>query len=340
MASLTKTAAGGSRLTVTQRQLAVYLVRYGMFGVLAVWMIAMSFSSEYFLTMTNLLNVSRQAAPIIIIGVGVTLVMATAGIDLSVGATVALVSVLTASWLKFGLPAYAVIPLIILVGAGLGALNGAVVTLGVPAFVVTLAALTTFRGVAFVYSNGYAIPVSDPVFEWIGRGDVFGINVPFLIALVVALFGWFLLNRTRIGLYALATGGREEAARVMGLSINHIKIFVYGLTGALAGLGGLVISARLSNGSPNAGVMLELDVIAAVVLGGTSLFGGSATIAGTVVGALLINFVRNGLNLLGVNPYWVQVVTGIILVLAVLMNTVLNRKVESWARSAPEEDGE
>lgn len=122
----------------------------------------------------------------------------------------------------------------------------------------------------------------------------------------------------------------------MGLSINKIKVMVYALTGALAGLAGIVISARLSNGSPNAGVMLELEVIAATVLGGTSLFGGRATIMGTVVGALLINFVRNGLNLMGVNPYWVQVVTGVILVLAVLMNTVLNRKVESWARAAPE----
>lgn len=122
----------------------------------------------------------------------------------------------------------------------------------------------------------------------------------------------------------------------MGLSINKIKVMVYALTGALVGLAGIVISARLSNGSPNAGVMLELEVIAATVLGGTSLFGGRATIMGTVVGALLINFVRNGLNLMGVNPYWVQVVTGVILVLAVLMNTVLNRKVESWARAAPE----
>ena len=318
--------------------MAVILVRYGMFIALALWMVGMTLSSEYFLTLTNLLNVSRQAAPIIIIGVGMTFVMATAGIDLSVGSTVALVSVLTASWLVLGLPALVVIPLAILVGAGVGALNGAIITLGVPPFVVTLATLTSVRGVAFVYSQGYAVPIEDSVLLWIGRGDVLGINAPFLIAIGTAVLGWFLLNKTRFGLYALAIGGREEAARVMGLSINKIKIMVYALTGALAGLGGLVVSARLSNGSPNAGVMLELEVIAATVLGGTSLFGGRATIAGTVVGALLINFVRNGLNLLGVDPYWVQVVTGIILVIAVLMNTVLNRRVESWARTTPEEN--
>ena len=321
-----------------KRQLVVGLVRYGMFIALALWLVAMSFASEYFLTWTNLLNVLRQAAPLIIIGVGMTFVMATAGIDLSVGSTVALISVLTASWIALGVPALLVIPLVLIVGVAIGAFNGWVVTLGVPAFVVTLAGLTSIRGLAFVYSDGYATPISDPVFVWIGRGDLFGINAPFLIAMVVAVAGWFLLNRTRFGLHALATGGREEAARVMGLAINRVKVLVYALTGGLAALGGIVISARLSNGSPNAGVMLELEVIAAVVLGGTSLFGGRATIAGTVVGALLINFVRNGLNLLGVNPYWVQVVTGIILVLAVLMNTVLNRKVESWARAATEEE--
>lgn len=330
------TAQSPIRSGLDKRMLAVFFVRYSMFIALALWMIGMSLSSEHFLTMTNLLNVSRQSAPIIIIGVGMTFVMATAGIDLSVGSTVALVSVLTASFLTLGIPAVAVILLIVLVGALLGAMNGFIITLGVPPFVVTLAALTSIRGVAFVYSNGYAVPISDPVFIWIGRGDVLGINTPFLIAIIVAALGWFLLNRTRFGLYALATGGREEAARVMGLSINKIKVMVYALTGALAGLAGIVVSARLSNGSPNAGVMLELEVIAATVLGGTSLFGGRATIMGTVAGALLINFVRNGLNLLGVNPYWVQVVTGIILVVAVLMNTVLNRKVESWARATPE----
>lgn len=321
-----------------QRLLAVWLVRYGMFLALALWLVAMSFASEYFLTWTNLLNVLRQAAPLIIIGTGMTFVMATAGIDLSVGSTVALISVLTASWITLGLPALVVIPLVLVVGVAIGAFNGWVITLGVPAFVVTLAGLTSIRGLAFVYSDGYAVSISDPVFIWIGRGDLFGINAPFLIAIVVALAGWFVLNRTRFGLHALATGGREEAARVMGLAINRVKILVYALTGGLAALGGIVISARLSNGSPNAGVMLELEVIAATVLGGTSLFGGRATIAGTVVGALLINFVRNGLNLMGVNPYWVQVVTGVILVLAVLMNTVLNRRVESWARAATEEE--
>ena len=316
------------------RRLAVLGVRYGLFIALFLWIVAMSFASEHFLTWLNFLNVARQAAPIVIIAVGMTFVMATAGIDLSVGSLVALISVLTAAWIGAGLPIYVVIPAVLLVGLISGAANGYFVTLGLPAFVVTLAGLTYLRGIAFVYSDGYATPIVDPVFQAIGRGQILGIHVPIWIAGAVALVGWFVLTRTRFGLYTLAIGGREEAARLMGLKIRRVKIAVYAVTGLLAALASIIISARLSNGSPNAGMMLELDVIAATVLGGTSLFGGAATIGGTIAGALFINFVRNGLNLIGVNPFWVQVATGVILLLAVLLNTVVNRRVEEWARTA------
>jgi ribose transport system permease protein len=319
------------------RRLSVLAVRYGMFIALFLWIVAMGLATDHFLSSTNLLNVARQAAPIIIIGIGMTIVMATAGIDLSIGSIVALVSCFAASWLDHGLSVWAVLPLILLVGALLGALNGVLVHAGIPAFIVTLAALVSIRGLAFVYSDGYAIPIKDETFVWLGRGAILGVNTPMVLAIVVAIIGWFALNRTRFGLHALAIGGREEAARVMGLSVGRVKVLVYTLTGALAALGGIVISARLANGSPNAGMSLELDVIAAVVLGGTSLFGGSATITGTVVGALFINFIRNGLNLLNVDPYWVQVVTGIVLVGAVLLNTVVNRRVEQWARKSAAE---
>jgi inositol transport system permease protein len=178
------------------------------------------------------------------------------------------------------------------------------------------------------------VPIRDEVFLWFGRGQIGGIHVPIVLAVIVALIGYVVLNKTRFGLYALAVGGREEAARAMGIDIGRIRLAVYAGIGLLAALGGIVATARLGNGSPNAGIMFELDVIAATVLGGTSLFGGFATIGGTVAGALFINFVRNGLNLLGVNPFWVQVVTGVILLLAVLVNTVINRRVIEWARLA------
>jgi inositol transport system permease protein len=316
------------------RRWTVFAVRYGLFLALAAWLVAMTLASEHFLTWLNLLNVARQAAPIVIIGVGMTFVVATAGIDLSVGSLVALVSVLIVTLFAAGLPAAVVLPAVLGVGVIAGLANGMFVRLGLPPFVVTLGSLTAFRGIAFVISDGYASPVRDPVVLWLGRGQIGAIHVPILLAILIAALGWILLNSTRFGLHALAVGGREEAARAMGINVGRIKLAVYAGIGLLAAAGGIVLTGRLGNGSPNAGVMLELDVIAATVLGGTSLFGGVATIGGTIAGALFINFIRNGLNLLGVNPFWVQVVTGAILVLAVLLNTVINRRVSEWARTA------
>lgn len=316
------------------RRLALLAVRYGLYLALAVWIAGMSLASEHFFTWLNLLNVARQAAPIIIIAVGMTFVMAAAGIDLSVGSLVALVSVLIVTFLGLGLPTAVVLISVLLVGVVVGITNGVFVRLGLPAFVVTLASLTAVRGIAFVISDGYATPIPDPFVLWLGRGQIYQIHVPILLAVLIAALGWVILNKTRFGLYALAVGGREEAARAMGINIGRIKLLVYAGVGLLAALGGIILTGRLGNGSPNAGIMLELDVIAATVLGGTSLFGGVATIGGTIAGALFINFVRNGLNLLGVNPFWVQVVTGVILLSAVLLNTVVNRWVSEWARTA------
>jgi ribose/xylose/arabinose/galactoside ABC-type transport system permease subunit len=316
------------------RRLALLAVRYGLYIGLALWLVAMSLASEHFLTWLNLLNVARQAAPIIVIAVGMTFVMATAGIDLSVGSIVALTSVLLVTLFGYGLPTAAVLAAVLVVGVLAGLTNGLFVVLGLPAFVVTLASLTALRGIAFVISDGYATPVQNPVVLWLGRGQIDQIHVPVLLAIVIATLGWAILNHTRFGLYALAVGGREEAARAMGIDIRRVKLLVYAGVGFLAALGGIVLTGRLGNGSPNAGIMLELDVIAATVLGGTSLFGGVATIGGTIAGALFINFVRNGLNLLSVNPFWVQVITGVILLVAVLLNTVVNRWVSEWARTA------
>lgn len=323
-----------SRFLRDRRHLVLAVVRYGLFLALAIWVAAMAVASEHFLTVPNLVNVARQAAPLVIIGVGMTFVMATAGIDLSVGSLVALVSVLIVTLFGFGLPTYIVLPAVLLLGIAAGLTNGALVRIGLPPFIVTLAALTTLRGIGFVVSEGYATPVHDEVVLWLGRGQIARVHVPIVLAAIVAVLGWVVLNTTRFGVYSLAVGGREEAARAMGINVGRVKLAVYGGIGVLAALAGIVLTGRLGNGSPNAGIMLELEVIAATVLGGTSLFGGAATIAGTVAGALFLNFVRNGLNLLGVNPFWVQVVTGMILLFAVLMNTVVNRRVTVWASAA------
>jgi ribose/xylose/arabinose/galactoside ABC-type transport system permease subunit len=333
--ALTGARAARGEVIRNRRHLVLLAVRYSLFLALVVWLIFMSFASEHFLTQTNLLNVARQAAPFVIIGVGMTFVMATAGIDLSVGSLVALVSVVVVTLFGFGLPTFVVLAGALLLGLATGLVNGSFVRLGLPPFVVTLAMLTTLRGIAFVISDGYATPITDEVVLWLGRGEMAGIHVPIIIAIVAAIIGWIVLNTTRYGLYALAVGGRQDAARAMGINVGRIKLAVYGGLGMLGALGGIVFAGRLGNGSPNAGTLVELDVIAAVVLGGTSLFGGVATIGGTVAGALFINFVRNGLNLVGVNPFWVQVVTGIILLLAVLLNTVVNRRVAQWASATP-----
>jgi len=317
-----------------RRRLALLGVRYALFLALFAWLVAMSLASEYFLSWANLLSVARQAAPIVIIAVGMTFVMATAGIDLSVGSLVALTSVLIVTWFGLGAPNWLVLPGVLAIGVLAGLANGLFVRMRLPPFVVTLASLTTLRGIAFVVSDGYAIPIRDELVLWLGRGEIGQIHVPIVIAVLVAIIGWVLLTQTRFGLHALAVGGREDAARAMGINVGRVRLLVYGGIGFLSALAGIVLSGRLGNGSPNAGVMLELDVISATVLGGTSLFGGVATVGGTVAGALFLNFVRNGLNLLNVNPFWVQVTTGVILLLAVLLNTVVNRRVTEWARTS------
>jgi ribose/xylose/arabinose/galactoside ABC-type transport system permease subunit len=220
------------------------------------------------------LNVTRQAAPIVVIAVGMTFVMATAGIDLSVGSLVALVSVLIVTFFGMGLSSAAVLTAVLIVGVLAGVTNGIFVRLDLPAFVVTLASLTALRGIAFVVSHGYATPVTDPVVLWIGRGQIDQIHVPILLAVLVAALGWVILNMTRFGLYALAVGGREEAARAMGINVGRIKLLVYAGVGLLAALAGTILTGRLGNGSPNAGIMLELDVITGTVLGGTSVSAG------------------------------------------------------------------
>ncbi len=317
-----------------RERLSLVAIRYGLLLIFLVFFTVMSFVGPYFLTGTNFLNVLRQTAPVLIIAIGMTFVIATAGIDLSVGSTVALISVLTAGWLRDGFTAWPVVLVALAVGAVVGAANGYFIAFQqLPAFVVTLASLSLVRGLAFVYTNGYTIPIPNETFNSLGRGQIGPIHTPIVIAAVVVTFGHFFLTRTRFGRYCLAIGGHEEAARRQGIRVKHVKLWVYVVTGVLAALSGVILTGRVANGSPNVGVTLELEVITAVVLGGTSLFGGEATIGGTVVGALLINFIRNGLNLLGVNPFAVWVATGVILLIAIYLNVALSRRVEDWLRT-------
>lgn len=280
--------------------------------------------TEAFLSQGNLLNLLRQSAPMLIVAVAMTFVITTGGIDLSVGSTVALTNALAALALAAGLPWPLAVLAILLLGLGIGAVQGwFIATQGIPSFIVTLAGLSALRGLALLLTQGYSIPVAPGAFTAIGRGWLLGLPVPALLALLVVVVDFVVLRRTRYGRQVTATGANPEAARRVGMPVRWVTGSVYALAGAASALAGLVIAARLGSGSSNAAVGFELDVIAAVVLGGTSLMGGRGSVAGTVLGALTIAVIGNGLILAHVSPFFTQIMTGVIILAAVWMNTRL-----------------
>ena len=279
--------------------------------------------SDTFLTVGNLLNVLRQAAPILVVAVAMTFVIVTAGIDLSVGSQVALVNALCAVLLAAGYPWVPVTLAMLAFGLAVGLAQGWLIAhQGIPAFIVTLAGLSILRGLALTLTEGYSIPVPPiPGFLAIGRGDVLGLPVPAAIAIAAVALGLVVLETTRYGRRVVAVGSNPEAARRVGMPARWTIASVYGLTGAASALAGLMLAARLGSGSSNAAVGFELQVIAAVVLGGTSLMGGRGTIAGTALGALTIAVIGNGLILLHISPFFTQIVTGAIILVAIWLNT-------------------
>jgi ribose transport system permease protein len=294
--------------------------------------------TDKFFTMDNGLNVLRQIAVNICIATGMTLIVLTAGIDLSVGSVLALCGAITAGLIKNGisLPTANLFIGFTLLGALLGGLiigwvlgwfNGWVITrFNVPPFVATLAMLTIARGFTMLYTKGHPISNLGKDFAFIGSGTLIGIPVPVWIALLVVLCAVFITRKTKIGRYIYAIGGNEQAAKLSGIPIRKIKIWVYSLAGALAALGGIIVTARLDSAQPNAGMSYELDAIAAVVIGGTSLSGGKGSVWGTVMGAVIIGVLNNGLVLLNVSPFWQQVVKGGVILLAVIIDKMGDKK--------------
>ncbi len=284
---------------------------------------AFAAASPYFLLAGNLLNVLRQFAPTLIVAVAMTFVITTGGIDLSVGSTVALTNALAAIALAAGLPWPLVALAMLLLGAAVGAVQGWFAAYQqIPSFIVTLAGLSMLRGLALLLTQGYSIPINGvPGFLDIGRGWMLGVPVPAMIGIVVAVIGYVTLGETRYGRQVVAVGANAEAARRVGMPARRVAASVFVLTGTASALAGLIIAARLGSGSSNAAVGFELDAIAAVVLGGTSLLGGSGTIIGTVLGALTIAVIGNGLILVHISPFLVQIVTGAIILAAIWLNT-------------------
>jgi simple sugar transport system permease protein len=282
----------------------------------------MSVSTPTFLTVGNILNVLRQAAPTLIVAVAMTLVITSGGIDLSVGSTLAVVGVLSALLLSAGVSWWLVVLLMLLFGCFVGLINGLLVTLGgLPPFIATLATLSVLRGVAQLITKGYSIPLppGSPFIE-LGRGFLFGIPYPVVLVVVALVIGYILFNRTRFGIYVTGIGSNEEAVRRNGVNTNAVKVRVYILSGLLTATAGMITSARLASGSSYSGIGFELDVISAVVLGGTNLFGGDGTLLGAFLGTIILAVIGNGLILLHVSPFYEQIIKGIVLVIAIILN--------------------
>lgn len=296
---------------------------FGLFGLcLVLWAL-----SPYFLTVSNLVNIVEQTTINAIIAVGMTFVIITAGIDLSVGSVMAFSGVVLASCLQAELP----LPLAMLIGLGVGTasglVNGLLITYGrLPPFIATLGMMSVARGAALVYTQGRPISGFSETFRSLATGSVLHIPAPVLIMVGIYILAHFLLTRTKLGRYTYAIGGNEQAAVLSGVNVTFYKTVVYGLAGLLSAVAAVILTARLNSAQPIAGIMYELDAIAATVIGGTSLMGGEGTIIGTLIGALIMGVIRNGLNLLGVSSYIQQIVIGSVIILAVLMDMVLKKR--------------
>ncbi|MFH9858388.1 substrate-binding domain-containing protein [Streptomyces sp. NPDC017202] len=312
------TGAGGGAAAVRR-----LLLDNGALTALIVLVIAMSALSGDFLTTDNLLNVGVQAAVTAILAFGVTFVIVSAGIDLSVGSVAALsATVLAWSATSHGVPVVLAVVLAVATGIAAGLVNGFLIAYGkLPPFIATLAMLSVARGLSLVISEGSPIAFPDSVSH---LGDTLGgwLPVPVLVMVVMGLIAAFVLGRTYIGRSMYAIGGNEEAARLSGLRVKKQKLAIYALSGVFAAAAGIVLASRLSSAQPQAADGYELDAIAAVVIGGASLAGGTGKASGTLIGALILAVLRNGLNLLSVSAFWQQVVIGVVIALAVLLDTV------------------
>ncbi|NAW66931.1 ribose ABC transporter permease [Photobacterium halotolerans] len=287
--------------------------------------VVVSFLNPNFFTADNILNILRQTSVNAIIAVGMTLVILTAGIDLSVGSVLALCGAFAASLIAMEVPVLIAVPTALLAGAALGAISGIIIAKGkVQAFIATLVTMTLLRGVTMVYTDGRPVSTgfteTADAFAWFGTGYVLGIPVPVWLMVVVFAAAWYLLNHTRFGRYVYALGGNESATRLSGINVDRVKIGVYAICGLLAALAGIIVTSRLSSAQPTAGMGYELDAIAAVVLGGTSLMGGKGRIMGTLIGALIIGFLNNALNLLDVSSYYQMIAKAVVILLAVLVD--------------------
>ena len=290
-----------------------------LIGLLILCMV-ISLITPRFLSIANIRNVLTQVSVNAVIAIGMSFVILTGGIDLSVGSILAVSGAVAASIMKSTGNLFLAIIAAIAIGCLIGVINGALVSKGrIQAFIVTLATMTIFRGVTYVYTNGTPISGLGQSFSSIGNKSLLGLPIPVVIMVIVFGIGFYVLSQTRYGRYLYALGGNEDSARLSGINTTKIKTLVYVISGATAALSGIIVTSRIGSASPNAGVGFELDAIAAVVLGGTSLAGGEGSVVGTIIGALIIGVLNNGLNLMNVSPFYQAIVKGLVILLAVMV---------------------
>jgi ribose transport system permease protein len=286
-----------------------------------------AFLSPYFLTVSNLVNITQQTSINAIIAIGMTFVIITAGIDLSVGSIMAFSGIILADAIQNNIAEPFAIILGLFVGTICGLSNGLLISYGkLPPFIATLGMMSVARGAALLYSQGRPISGFAEEFRFLATGNIIGIPTSVWIMIFFYLIAYILLNKTVLGRYTYAIGGNETAANLSGINTKLFKTIVYGISGLLSAAAAVILTARLNSAQPIAGIMYELDAIAAVVIGGTSLLGGEGKISGTLIGALIMGVLRNGLNLLGVSSFIQQIVIGLVIILAVLIDMSLKRR--------------
>ncbi len=298
-------------------------------GILVIIFVSLSIMTDSFLSYTNINNVLQQTTPTIITGVAATLLMISGGIDLSVGSVVALSGVIMARAAQADLPMSVAILSGVIVGLLIGCTNGLLVDrLRIPPVIVTMGSMYIARALALIFSDGKAINVGLPKnYTEIGRGMIGGLSVPVIIMILMVLLFIFIEKRTVMGKYSFAIGGNRAASIYSGVNVHMLTVVYYAVTGLLAGFSGCILGSRLGVGSPNVGDGFEFDVVVAVVLGGTSMSGGEGSVAGTLIGALIIGFLGNGLNLMGVESFYQGLLKGVVLVLAVILDTAIRNRL-------------
>ena len=300
----------------------------GLTIVLIALVLLFTWINPRFGTLANLANVLTQSSTYVIVAMGMTFVISKAGIDLSVGSMLALVTCVFFGLVDGGWPWAIALPLMFLLAMGLGALNGLMIAfLAIPALIATLGSMVAFRGVALLHSAGklyYGLP---PAIVWLGQGKVLGVPVPIIVAALFVAFSWWLFNKTTFGVHVRAVGGNREAARLAGINVARVEVLVYTLMGFAVALGGLLWMARIDGTQATLGTAMEIHIIAATIIGGTSLFGGRGTIYGTLLGAILLSMLNNALVIAGVEFFWQLVAIGCIVIAAVTINNIRENRI-------------